>query len=50
LALLDPEIKYSFEQNGVEVKSLTQPEFKQFVQDELQKYRKIVSQSGIRAE
>lgn len=50
LALQDPEIKASFEQNGVEVKSLTQPEFKQFVQDELQKYRKIVSQAGIMAE
>ncbi len=50
LALSDPEIKSSFEQNGVEVKSLTQPEFKQFVQDELQKYRKIVSQAGIMAE
>ena len=49
-ALLDPEIKASFEQNGVEVKSLTQPEFKQFIQDELQKYRKIVSQAGIMAE
>ena len=49
-ALLDPEIKASFEQNGVEVKTLTQPEFKQFIQDELQKYRKIVSQAGIMAE
>jgi tripartite-type tricarboxylate transporter receptor subunit TctC len=50
LALQDPEIKASFESNGVEVRSLTQPEFKQFIQDELQKYRKIVSQAGIVAE
>jgi tripartite-type tricarboxylate transporter receptor subunit TctC len=50
LALQDPEIKATFESNGVEVKSLTQPEFKQFIQDELQKYRKIVSQAGIVAE
>jgi tripartite-type tricarboxylate transporter receptor subunit TctC len=50
MALQDPEIKVAFEMNGVEVKSLTQPEFKQFIQDELQKYRKIVSQAGIMAE
>jgi tripartite-type tricarboxylate transporter receptor subunit TctC len=50
LALQDPEIKAAFESNGVEVKALTQPEFKQFIQEELQKYRKIVAQAGIVAE
>jgi len=49
-ALQAPEIKATFESNGVEVKSLNQAEFKQFIQEELQKYRRIVSQAGVVAE
>jgi len=48
-ALQEPEMRASFEANGVQVRPMSQPEFKQFIQDELLKYRQIVTKSGITA-
>ena len=47
--LQDSDVKASFEANGVQVRPMSQPEFKQFIQDELLKYRQIVTKAGITA-
>jgi tripartite-type tricarboxylate transporter receptor subunit TctC len=46
-AMQDPEIKSTFNKSGIQVREMDQQQFHQFVQNEMNKYAKIVKQAGI---
>ena len=46
-AMQDPEIRSTFEKSGIQIREMTQPQFHQFVQNEMKKYLTIVKTAGI---
>jgi tripartite-type tricarboxylate transporter receptor subunit TctC len=49
-ALADPAIRARFEADGVVIRSLSADEFAAFVARELEKYKRLVEQTGVRSE